>query len=156
MGCMCCVVLCGVICAVCIAQASKGSIPVSNVLSTTNRIVAFGAPAPSSRAQRAAKLLLADPNAPPPSASAVAAAADGKKEVIVYIDGAFDLFHVGHIEALAEARKMGTYLIVRGTVTPPPLPFFFFFCFFFVFFVFCFCLFVCGFMFCHRLHTQPN
>jgi ethanolamine-phosphate cytidylyltransferase len=31
---------------------------------------------------------------------------------IVYIDGAFDLFHVGHIEALRIARSFGTYLIV--------------------------------------------
>jgi len=31
---------------------------------------------------------------------------------IVYIDGAFDLFHVGHIEALKQARSFGTYLIV--------------------------------------------
>jgi len=31
---------------------------------------------------------------------------------IVYIDGAFDLFHIGHIEILAEAKKLGTYLIV--------------------------------------------
>jgi cytidyltransferase-like protein len=32
--------------------------------------------------------------------------------VIVYIDGAFDLFHVGHIDILREAKKLGTYLIV--------------------------------------------
>jgi len=30
----------------------------------------------------------------------------------VYIDGAFDLFHVGHIEALRLARSYGSYLIV--------------------------------------------
>jgi cytidyltransferase-like protein len=33
-------------------------------------------------------------------------------DVIVYIDGAFDLFHVGHIDILREAKKLGTYLIV--------------------------------------------
>lgn len=31
---------------------------------------------------------------------------------IVYIDGGFDLFHVGHIEILKEAKKLGDYLIV--------------------------------------------
>ena len=31
---------------------------------------------------------------------------------IVYVDGAFDLFHVGHIAFLKEARKHGDYLIV--------------------------------------------
>jgi len=31
---------------------------------------------------------------------------------IVYIDGAFDLFHPGHIAFIREAKKMGTYLIV--------------------------------------------
>lgn len=31
---------------------------------------------------------------------------------VVYIDGAFDLFHVGHIEALRTARSFGDYLIV--------------------------------------------
>jgi len=31
---------------------------------------------------------------------------------IVYIDGAFDLFHVGHIDILELAKKQGNYLIV--------------------------------------------
>jgi len=31
---------------------------------------------------------------------------------IVYIDGAFDLFHPGHIAFIREAKKLGTYLIV--------------------------------------------
>eukprot|EP00891_Asterochloris_glomerata_P006161 jgi/Astpho2/6161/Aster-03576 len=31
---------------------------------------------------------------------------------IVYIDGAFDLFHVGHIKVLQEARKLGDFLLV--------------------------------------------
>jgi ethanolamine-phosphate cytidylyltransferase len=30
---------------------------------------------------------------------------------IVYVDGSFDLFHVGHMRLLEEARKHGTYLI---------------------------------------------
>jgi len=33
-------------------------------------------------------------------------------DVIVYIDGAFDLFHIGHIEALRSAKALGDYLIV--------------------------------------------
>ena len=31
---------------------------------------------------------------------------------IVYIDGAFDLFHIGHIESLKYAKSLGDYLIV--------------------------------------------
>ncbi|MES1915579.1 MAG: hypothetical protein MHM6MM_007503 [Cercozoa sp. M6MM] len=31
---------------------------------------------------------------------------------IVYIDGAFDLFHAGHIEALRKAKALGDYLVV--------------------------------------------
>lgn len=30
---------------------------------------------------------------------------------VVYVDGSFDLFHVGHMKVLEEARKHGTYLI---------------------------------------------
>jgi ethanolamine-phosphate cytidylyltransferase len=32
-------------------------------------------------------------------------------DTIVYVDGAFDLFHVGHVQFLEEARKLGTYVI---------------------------------------------
>ncbi|KAJ1921668.1 choline phosphate cytidylyltransferase [Mycoemilia scoparia] len=31
---------------------------------------------------------------------------------VVYVDGAFDLFHVGHIEFLKRARQLGDYLLV--------------------------------------------
>lgn len=33
-------------------------------------------------------------------------------DTVVYIDGAFDLFHVGHINTLTEAKKCGTFLYV--------------------------------------------
>merc|ERR1719486_752497 len=35
-----------------------------------------------------------------------------KKDVVVYIDGVFDLFHVGHIAALKAAKARGTFLVV--------------------------------------------
>lgn len=35
-----------------------------------------------------------------------------KQDHVVYVDGGFDLFHVGHIEFLRLARELGTYLIV--------------------------------------------
>ncbi|CAG9529765.1 unnamed protein product [Cercopithifilaria johnstoni] len=33
-------------------------------------------------------------------------------DVVVYVSGAFDLFHIGHLCFLEEARKLGDYLIV--------------------------------------------
>jgi ethanolamine-phosphate cytidylyltransferase len=38
--------------------------------------------------------------------------APSKEDKIVYIDGAFDLFHVGHIETLKQAKALGTFLYV--------------------------------------------
>jgi ethanolamine-phosphate cytidylyltransferase len=38
--------------------------------------------------------------------------APGPSDVVVYICGAFDLFNAGHIAALQEARKFGTFLLV--------------------------------------------
>lgn len=35
-----------------------------------------------------------------------------KSDQVVYIDGAWDLFHIGHVEALKQAKALGTYLIV--------------------------------------------
>lgn len=35
-----------------------------------------------------------------------------KKDIVVYIDGVFDLFHVGHISALKAAKAKGTFLVV--------------------------------------------
>jgi ethanolamine-phosphate cytidylyltransferase len=34
------------------------------------------------------------------------------EDKIVYIDGAFDLFHIGHIETLKKAKALGTFLYV--------------------------------------------
>ncbi|KAI9078525.1 hypothetical protein K1719_039463 [Acacia pycnantha] len=36
----------------------------------------------------------------------------GPNARIVYIDGAFDLFHAGHVEILRLARKLGDFLLV--------------------------------------------
>lgn len=33
-------------------------------------------------------------------------------DIIVYMDGTFDLFHIGHVETMKRAKEMGDYLIV--------------------------------------------
>ncbi|KAJ3009111.1 Ethanolamine-phosphate cytidylyltransferase [Thoreauomyces humboldtii] len=58
-------------------------VPVSHYLATSKRLVQF-----------------ADPTEPKSS------------DKIVYVDGGFDLFHVGHIEFLKKAREQGDYLLV--------------------------------------------
>ena len=35
-----------------------------------------------------------------------------KNDKVIYIDGAFDLFHIGHIAALKKAKQLGTFLYV--------------------------------------------
>lgn len=35
-----------------------------------------------------------------------------KEDKIVYVDGAFDLFHIGHVEFLRKAKQMGDYVLV--------------------------------------------
>ena len=35
-----------------------------------------------------------------------------RDDVVVYVDGLFDLFNVSHASLLAEAKKMGTFLVV--------------------------------------------
>ena len=41
-----------------------------------------------------------------------------KSDKIVYVAGAFDLFHIGHLDFLEKAKELGTYLIV-GLHTDP-------------------------------------
>ena len=41
-----------------------------------------------------------------------------KNDKIVYVAGAFDLFHIGHLDFLEKAKELGTYLIV-GLHTDP-------------------------------------
>ncbi|CAK9149181.1 unnamed protein product [Ilex paraguariensis] len=36
----------------------------------------------------------------------------GPNASVVYIDGAFDLFHAGHVEILKSARQLGDFLLV--------------------------------------------
>ncbi|XP_022728663.1 ethanolamine-phosphate cytidylyltransferase-like isoform X2 [Durio zibethinus] len=36
----------------------------------------------------------------------------GRNALVVYIDGAFDLFHAGHVEILKKARQLGDFLLV--------------------------------------------
>nr|GFB48997.1 ethanolamine-phosphate cytidylyltransferase [Tanacetum cinerariifolium] len=38
--------------------------------------------------------------------------APGPNERVVYIDGGFDLFHVGHVEILKNARQLGDFLLI--------------------------------------------
>ena len=42
----------------------------------------------------------------------------GKDDKIVYVAGAFDLFHIGHLDFLEKCAELGDYLIV-GLHTDP-------------------------------------
>ena len=64
---------------------AHGPTPISRFLPTARRIVQFAGGAPP---------------APPPGCA------------IVYMDGAFDLFHPGHVAALEAARALGGFLLV--------------------------------------------
>lgn len=37
---------------------------------------------------------------------------DGKKEIRIWMDGAFDMMHFGHMNAFRQGRSLGTKLIV--------------------------------------------
>ena len=52
----------------------------------------------------AVDLTMDDPTPPPPRAAE-------KKEVRIFLDGAFDLCHFGHMNAFRLARSLGTYLV---------------------------------------------
>ena len=43
---------------------------------------------------------------------AVKRAKEEQREVRIFVDGAFDMFHFGHMNAFRLARELGTYLIV--------------------------------------------
>lgn len=51
-----------------------------------------------------------------PSTMRIVQFAEGRppapNDVIIYVCGAFDLFHIGHLCFLEETRKLGDYLIV--------------------------------------------
>jgi|UniRef100_A0AC35FGZ6 ethanolamine-phosphate cytidylyltransferase len=51
-----------------------------------------------------------------PSTQTIMQFAEGRppapNDVIVYVCGSFDLFHIGHLSFLEEARKLGDYLII--------------------------------------------
>ena len=64
---------------------THGPTPISRFLPTARRIVQFAGGAPP---------------APPPGCA------------IIYMDGAFDLFHPGHVAALQAARALGGFLLV--------------------------------------------
>jgi len=33
-------------------------------------------------------------------------------DAVVYVDGAFDIFHIGHASTLEKAKRLGSFLIV--------------------------------------------
>lgn len=104
------------------APSSPVTVPPPSVLTAA---AGAGASATPSRASSRSATPIASPSPTPmptvhsrflPTARRIMQFADGRlpkpEDRVVYICGSFDLFNVGHIAALREARKLGDFLLV--------------------------------------------
>ena len=82
------------------------------VLSMQNHMDKIGLQEQLAAAQARVRMLQAQLGARVPPSLHAADGADGAKPVRIWMDGAFDMMHYGHVNAFRQGRALGTHLVV--------------------------------------------